>query len=103
MDDTKTIDEATYTVTIGGTEYQFGQPDPELLERLVFVSRMNAGLLITLEALMMWGSSGASPSMWEGLARRVLKGEVSTEELTTALGVLVKLVQEKPDTTPDAS
>lgn len=103
MDDTKTIDTATYRLTIAGEEYEFGQPDPELLARMVLVGHMNAGELLTMEAITKWLAAAAGPKVWQVIMRRFIDGSISAQDLVTAMYELVKLVVGKQGSTADAA
>lgn len=103
MDDTKAIDAATYKLTIAGDEYEFGQPDPELLGRMVLINHMNAGGFLTLEAVTKWLASGAGERVWAAIMKRFLDGTVSAQDLITAMNELVTLVVEKQGATSDAA
>lgn len=101
MDDDKTIDTASYKLSIAGEEYEFGQPDPELLERMVLISHMNAGGLLTLEAVTKWLASAAGPVVWQAIMKRFLDGAVTAQDLMDAMGELAKMIA--GDTTADAA
>lgn len=103
MDDTKAIDTATHKLTIAGTEYEFGQPDPELLERMVLINHMNAGGLLTVEALTKWLASAAGPVVWQAIMKRFIHGEVTVQDLMGAMGELAEAVTGKQDQTSDAA
>jgi hypothetical protein len=103
MDDTKTIDAATYRLTIAGEEYEFGQPDPTFFERLVLISHMNAGGLLTIEALTKWLSSAAGPTVWGAIMKRFIDGSVTVQDLMKAMGDLIQLAGGKQDATSDAA
>lgn len=103
MDDNKTIDAASYRLTIAGEEYEFGQPEPELLERMVLISHMNAGELLTVEALTKWLASAAGPVVWGAIMKRFIGGDVTIQDLLKAMGDLVDLFVGKRDATSDAA
>ena len=103
MDDDKTISKATYRVTIAGEEYEFGEPDPELLQRMVLVNHMNAGLFMTLESVTKWMASAAGPVVWGTIMRRFLNDEVDAQDLMTAMSELVALAVGKQDASSDAA
>lgn len=103
MDDTKTIDTASYRLTIAGKEYEFGQPEPELLERMVLISHMNAGELLTVEALTKWLASAAGPAVWGAIMKRFISGDVTIQDLLKAMGDLADLFAGKRDATSDAA
>lgn len=103
MDDDKMIDTATYRVTIGGQEYEFGEPDPELLSRMVLINSMNAGGLLTLEALTKWLASAAGPVVWGQIMRRFLNGEIDAQDLMTVMSELTDAVIGKQDPAADAA
>lgn len=100
MDDTKTIDAATYKLTIAGEEYDFGQPEPELLERMILISHMNAGKDLLLEAETKWIASAAGPETWRIIMKRFVNGEVGIQDLVTAMSDLAKAIA--GDAAPDA-
>lgn len=85
MDDDKTIDAATYKVTIAGAEYEFAQPDPKLIERMILISHMNADTFVTLEACTKWFSVAAGPETWATIMRRFLAGEIGAQDLIDAI------------------
>lgn len=85
MDDDKTIAPATYKVTIAGTEYDFDQPDPQLIERMILIGHMNADTFVTLEACTKWFSVAAGPETWAQIMRRFLAGEINAENLLDAI------------------
>jgi hypothetical protein len=103
MDDDKTIDTATHKLTIAGEEYEFGQPEPELLARMILISHMNAGELLTIEALTKWLATAAGPVVWGAIMKRFMNGDVDVEDLMKAMGELVRLVAGKQDATSDAA
>ncbi|TXS16340.1 hypothetical protein EAO70_12950 [Streptomyces sp. adm13(2018)] len=102
MDDDKTIDEPTYTVTIAGTEYQFAQPDPKLIERMILISHMNADTLTTLEACTKWFSVAAGRTVWAAIMRRFLNDEISVQDLLTAIKDLTDSMAISEGLTADA-
>lgn len=102
MDDDKTIEKTTYKLTIADKEYEFGEPDPELLERMVLVNHMNAGGLLTMEAVTKWLASAAGPAVWAEVMKRFVNGEVTVDHLMSALNELVKLVTGKQVAATDA-
>lgn len=85
MDDTKTIEDPTYKVTIAGDEYAFAKPDPKLIERMILISHMNADTFVTLEACTKWFSVAAGPETWAKIMRRFLAGEINAQDLITAI------------------
>jgi hypothetical protein len=89
MDDTKTITPTTYKVSIGDTEYEFGQPDPELIERMILVSHMNASVMVTLEACTKWLSVAAGPTTWAAIMRQFMDGKITAEDLIKSMLDLV--------------
>lgn len=89
MDDTKTIDESSYPVTIAGTEYLFSRPEPELIERMILISHMNADSFVTLEACTKWLSVAAGPENWSAIMRRFMAGEVGAQDLLDGMGELL--------------
>ncbi|MEU7074739.1 hypothetical protein AB0B30_32470 [Streptomyces narbonensis] len=103
MDDTNAIDGATYKVTISGTEYEFGQPDPKLLTQMVLVSHMNAGELLTLEAVTKWLASAAGPKAWHAIMKRFMDGDITAQDLMDAMKELVQAVVGKSGTAEDAA
>lgn len=103
MDDDKTITPTTYKLTIAGQEYEFGEPKPELLERMILISHMNAGSLLTLEALTKWLSVAAGPAVWQAIMRRFIVGEVAANDMLKAMEDLVTAVAGKQGSTADAA
>lgn len=103
MDDDTTIEKVTYKLTIAGEEYEFGQPDPELLGRMILISHMNAGSLLTLDAITKWLASAAGPVTWQRIMRRFITEEISAQDLLTAMDDLTKLVITKQDAASDAA
>ena len=103
MDDDKTIEKTTYKLTIAGKKYEFGEPDLELLNRMVMIQHMNAGPLLIMEATTKWLAAAAGPAVWADIMKRFTNGEVTIDDLMKALGKLVKLVAGKQDSTDDAA
>ncbi|MGW8357404.1 hypothetical protein [Streptomyces wedmorensis] len=101
MDDDKTITPTTYRLTIAGQEYEFGEPEPELLERMIMVFHMNAGPLLTVEAITKWLADAAGPTVWQAITRRFIAGEVTANDMLKAMEDLVVAV--KQDSTADAA
>jgi hypothetical protein len=89
MDDTKTIAPTTYVVKVGETEYTFGVPDLELIERMILVSHMNADNLVTLEACTKWLSAAAGPVVWAEIMREFMAGTIKADDLLKAMTDLV--------------
>ena len=102
MDDTKTID-ITYKLTISDTEYEFGRPDPDLLGKMILVSHMNAGELLTLEAITKWLASAAGPVVWQAIMKRFIDGEVTAENLMSAMKELAQMIAKNPGAAADAA
>jgi hypothetical protein len=102
MDDDKTIDTATYKLTIADEEYEFGEPDAELFKRMVLIKHMSAGGLLTMEAITKWLASAAGPTVWAQIMQRFLDGDVTIEHLMETLKEFVKLVNEKQVAATDA-
>ncbi|MFJ8301601.1 hypothetical protein ACIQ9R_37630 [Streptomyces sp. NPDC094447] len=102
MDDDKTIDEPTYTVTIAGEDYQFQQPDPELIERMILISHMNADHLVTLEACTKWFSVAAGPETWAVIMRRFLAGDIKAQDLIDGIKTLNKSMKLAKELASDA-
>lgn len=101
MDDDKTIESTTYALTIADKEYEFGEPDPEIFQRMVLIKHMNANGLITMEAITKWLASAAGPTVWSQIMQRFVDGDVTIEHLMDALKEFVKLVNEKQVAAPD--
>jgi hypothetical protein len=102
MDETKTIDTATYKVSIAGTEYQFDQPDPQLIERMILISHMNADTFVTLEACTKWFSVAAGPETWAKIMRRFLAGEINAQDLLNAINNLTEAMALSKELAADA-
>jgi hypothetical protein len=85
MDDTKTITPTTYTVAVGDTEYEFGRPDPELIQRMIIISHMNADTAVILEACTKWLSVAAGPTVWAAIMRQFLNGNITADDLVKTM------------------
>ncbi|MZE53820.1 hypothetical protein GTY86_35545 [Streptomyces sp. SID5770] len=102
MDDTKTIAEPTYKVTIAGAEYEFDQPDAKLIERMILISHMNADTFVTLEACTKWFSVAAGPETWATIMRRFLADEITVQDLLTAINDLTGAIAVSKELAADA-
>jgi len=102
MDDDKTIEAPTYKVTIAGAEYNFDQPDPQLIERMIMISHMNADNFVTLEACTKWFSVAAGPETWATIMRRFLDGEINAQDLITAIKDLTDAMKLAKELAADA-
>lgn len=101
MDDTKTIDESTYTVAIAGTDYTFGLPDPELIERMILVTHMNADEMVIMEACTKWLSAAAGRKTWSVIMRRLMAGEVTAQHIMDAMkDLMTQWTTPKPEDSP---
>lgn len=85
MDDTKTIDAASFPVTIGGVEYRFDRPDPKLIEKMLLISNMNADRFVTLQACTKWFSVAAGREQWSDLMGRFLNDDIQVQDFLTAI------------------
>ena len=103
MDDTKTITPTTHLVTIGGEEYEFGNGDTQLLERLVLVSHMNAGATLTLEAATLWLADAAGPVAWQAIMKRFVSGKVTVNDLMEAMQGIAKAIVAAGGSAADAA
>lgn len=103
MDETKTIKAATYKVVIADEEYEFGQPDPELVQRMILIRHMNADAFVTLEACTKWLSAAAGPTTWAVIMRRFMNGEITAQHLLTSMNDLLTAWTDTEDSTADAA
>ena len=103
MDDDKTIGTTTYKVVIADTEYDFNRPDLELIERMILVSHMNVGELITLEACTKWLADAAGPATWGAIMHRFIAGEVTAQDLLNSMNDLITQWTTSRDSTADAA
>ncbi|MFD3535243.1 hypothetical protein [Streptomyces sp. NPDC058664] len=103
MDETKTIEEATYKVVIAGTEYEFAKPDPQLVERMILVRHMNADGFVVLEACTKWLSVAAGKETWAVIMRRFMNGEITAQDLLTSMNDLLTAWTDTEDPTANAA
>lgn len=103
MDDDKTIDTVTYKVVIGDTEYSFGRPDPELIQRMVLISHMNADTFVILEACTKWLAVAAGPTTWAAIMRQFMAGDIDASDLLKSMLELIKLWNASEESTADAA
>jgi len=103
MDDDKTISPTTYKVVIADIEYNFARPDPELIERMILVSHMNADTTIILEACTKWLSVAAGPTTWAAIMRRFVAGEIAADDLLASMSDLITVWVKKEGSTADAA
>lgn len=103
MDDDKTIDTATYKVVIGDTEYDFGRPDPELIQRMILIGHMNADTFVILEACTKWLAVAAGPDTWSAIMRQFMEGNITADDLLKSMFELLKLWNASEESTADAA
>jgi len=78
-------DEKYYTIQVKGTAYRFRPVPDDDIARVVAVANMGASPVKPLKMIMKTLATSTGPEQWDAITDRLIKGELSVEDVSGKL------------------